>query len=187
MKYLQSLLLVFLLFFLGCDLVTDINTPPENILNKQMIKLPPRSGLSVENTFSVTKTIEGNKGGEIKLDEEYIALNGETVKIDAKLKIKKHAFEGTVDITLTVDDEYAAVSFTPAMVFDIPADLDLKFEGIDLAPLNLATGDYDFVFIDDYGNIEVVEYNALHVDESKSKIWVSKAKLNHFSRYGFVN
>jgi len=114
-------------------------------------------------------------------------LNGETVKIDAKLKIKKHAFEGTVDITLTVDDEYAAVSFTPAMVFDIPADLDLKFEGIDLAPLNLATGDYDFVFIDDYGNIEVVEYNALHVDESKSKIWVSKAKLNHFSRYGFVN
>jgi hypothetical protein len=187
MKYLISSLLVFLLSFTACDLVTESNPPVENVLNKQLIKLPPRSGLWVENTFSVTETIDGDKGGEIRLHEQYVDINGETVKIDAKLKIKKHAFQGVVDITLTADDEYAAISFTPAMVFDKPAELDLKFEGIDLGELNLTEGDYDFVFVGDDGRIEVVEYNALHVDESKSKIWVTKADLNHFSRYGFVN
>jgi len=187
MKYLLSLLLVLLLSFFGCDLITENNPTPEKVLNKQLIKLPPRSGLSVENTFSITETIDGDKGGTIELHEEYFKENGDKVKIKAKLKIKKHSFEGEVDITLTVDDIYAAISFTPEMVFEKPLELDLKFEGIDLAPLGLTTGTYDFVFIDDHGNMELVSYNGLHVDEDKGKIWVSKAKLNHFSRYGFVN
>ena len=187
MKYLLSLLLVLLLSFFGCDLITENNPTPEKVLNKQLIKLPPRSGLSVENTFSLTETIDGDKGGTMELNEEYYKENGDKVKIKAKLKIKKHSFEGTVDITLTVDDIYAAISFTPEMVFEKPLELDLKFEGIDLAPLGLTTGTYDFVFIDDHGNIELVAYNGLHVDEEKGKIWVNKAKLNHFSRYGFVN
>ena len=70
------------------------------------------------------------------------------------------------------------------MVFDKPVELDLKFEGLDL---DLTTGDYDFIFIDDDGNIEVVAFNAIHVDESQRKIWVTKADLPHFSRYAFVH
>ena len=87
---------------------------------------------------------------------------------------------------MTIDDQFAAVSFTPEMVFSIPAELNLKFEGINLDTLNVVTGDYDFVYIDDYGNIELVAYNAIHVNESKGKIWVNKADINHFSRYGWI-
>jgi len=87
---------------------------------------------------------------------------------------------------MTVDDEFAAVSFTPAMVFSIPAELDLKFEGIDLAKLNAVTGDYEFVYISDAWVIEPVTYNVMNVDESKGKIWVNKADINHFSRYGWI-
>lgn len=187
MKYLLSLLLVLFLSFFGCDLITENNPTPEKVLNKKLIKLPPRSGLSVENTFSITETIDGDKGGDMELNEEYYKQNGDKVKIKAELKIKQHSFPGTVDITLTVDDIYAAISFSPAMVFEKALELDLKFEGIDLAPLGLTNGPYDFVFIDDHRNIELVSYNSFHVDEEKGKIWVSKAKLNHFSRYGFVN
>ena len=100
------------------------------------------------------------------------------------MKFKKNSFPGAVDITITADDEYAAVQFSPKMVFDKPVELDLKFEGLDL---DLTTGDYDFVFIDDDGNIEIVAFNAIHVDESQSKIWVTKADLPHFSRYAFVH
>jgi hypothetical protein len=72
------------------------------------------------------------------------------------------------------------------MDFNKPAELSLSFEGIDLEELNLTSADYDFVFIDDNGDTEVVGYNAIHVNESQGKIWVTKAKINHFSRYAFT-
>jgi len=171
---------------LGC--ADTSNTPVESDSHSyQLIKLPPKAGLSVETIFSTTKRIDGKRGGEIKIKKSYIAEDGHTVKIDAKLKVKKNSYEGNVDITFTIDDEFAAASFSPHMVFNKPLELDLKFEGIDLELLNLTQGDYDFVFIDDNGDIEITQYNGLHVNESKGKIWVTKANLNHFSRYGFTN
>jgi len=185
-KYLTIIIFSFLLLF-GCNEESNVSSPiHEANRSYQLIKLPPRAGLSVETTFSITETIDGEDGGELKIKEHYVATNGETVKIDAKLKIKKNSFEGIVDITMTVDDEYAAVSFTPEMVFSEPAELDLKFEGIDLQKLNIITGEYEFVYISDSWDIEYVTYNNMHVDESKGKIWVNKADINHFSRYGWI-
>jgi len=185
MKITLTTLSLIALFFLGCA-----DTPLSPIKNDnhsyQLIKLPKKSGMSVENTFFETKEIDGKKGGKIKLNETYIAGDGHIVKIRAKLKFKKNSFQGKVTITLTVDDEAAAISFIPeGIVFNKPAELDLKFEGIDL--LNLISGTYDFVYIDKHGNFEIIAYNALHVDETLGKIWVTKAKLHHFSRYGFVH
>ena len=186
MKTTLTTLLLLACFFLGCT-DTPISPVEGDNHSYQLIKLPPKAGLSVETSFSETKTIDGDKGGDIKLKEEYETADGRTVEIDVKLKFKKNSFDGEVDITLTVDDEFAAISFSPAMVFDKPAELDMKFEGLDLEALNVESGDYDFVFIADDGSIEVVGYNALHVKENKGKIWITKADLNHFSRYGFVN
>jgi hypothetical protein len=187
MKKLIALIIFSFLLPLGCNEESDVSSSiQEGNRPYQLIKLPPKAGLSVETTFSTTETIDGADGGDLKIKESYVATNGETVKIDAKLKIKKNSFNGIVDITMTIDDQYAAVSFTPQMVFSDPAELNLKFEGIDLDSLNVVTGDYDFVYIDDYGNIELVAYNAIHVNESKTKIWVNKADINHFSRYGWI-
>jgi len=187
MKKLLILIIFSFLLPFGCNENSDVSSPiQEGNRPYQLIKLPPKAGLSVETTFSVTETIDGEDGGELKIKESYVATNGETVKIDAKLKIKKNSFNGIVDITMTVDDEFAAVSFTPPMVFSIPAELKLKFEGIDLESLNLITGEYEFVYISDAWDIEYVTYNNMHVDESKGKIWVNKADINHFSRYGWI-
>jgi hypothetical protein len=180
-------LLLFAIFLLGC---ADTSVSPvkknENHSN-QMIKLPKKSGMSVETSFSKTKSIDGKRGGKITIDESYTAPDGHTVEVYAKLKVKKNSFHGEVDITLTIDDEFAAASFSPPMVFNKPLELTLSFEGLDLEELNLTTGDYDFVFIDNYGNTEIIGYNAIHVNEDHGKIWVTKAKLPHFSRYAFVH
>ena len=186
MKITVTTFLLFAFIFLGCS---DIPISPieQDSPSYQLIKLPPKAGFFVETLYSVTEEIDGKKGGEIKLKEEYETEDGREVKIEMKIKFKKNSFEGKVDITLTADDEYAAVSFSPGMVFEESAELDLKFEGLDLESLNVEAGDYDFVFIADDGSTELVGYNALHINENKGKIWITKAELNHFSRYGFVN
>jgi len=79
----------------------------------QLIQLSQKAGQSVENTFSVTKTINGDEGGSIKLKESYVAEDGHIVKLVMKFKVKKLSFSGDVDITMTVDNVYAAVMFTP--------------------------------------------------------------------------
>lgn len=189
MRFIYALSLLSFLLFFGCDQGIDITNPEDSATTSyQMIKLPPKkAGLSVETTFSKTETIDGEDGGTIQLWKFYRAEDGHYVYIYVKLKVKEDSFDGEVDITLTVDDEYAAISFSPHMEFDVPLELDMTLYGLDLEALNLTTGDYDFVFVDDNGNTEVVGYNAIHVNESQGKLWITKAKLNHFSRYGFVN
>ena len=186
MKITLTILLLFAIFLLGCA-----DTPISPVKNEnhsyQLIKLPKKSDLAVETSFSVTDSIDGEAGGTITLSESYVAADGHTVSINIMLKIKPLSFTGIVDITLTADDEFAAVEFSPEMVFDKPLELNLTFIGLDLDSLNLTTGDYDFVFIDEYGNVEIIGYNAIHVNEYQGKLWVTKADLPHFSRYGFVH
>jgi hypothetical protein len=191
MKSLISLAILAALLIVSC---TDTPLAPDTPLaliksdNKsvQLIKLPPKAGLYVENDCFVTKTINGDRGGTLKIKKRYVAIDGHTVKIDVKLKIKKHSFKGKVAITMWVDENNAAVWFTPHMVFNKPTELDLKFEGLDIEQLNLIEGDYDFVFINDNDSIEEIDHNGVKVKENKGKISVKKAKLNHFSRYAFV-
>jgi hypothetical protein len=151
-----------------------------------LIKLPKKSGMSVETIFSQTKLIDGEIGGEIIIINNYVAVNTQVVQVQATLTVPPAAFTGNEYITMTIDDEFAAASFSPSMVFNIPVELDLKFEGIDLEQLNLIEGDYDFVFINDNDSIEEIDHNGVKVKENKGKISVKKAKLNHFSRYAFV-
>jgi hypothetical protein len=186
MRITLTTLLLLALFLLGCT-DTPVSPVKKNDHSYQLIKLPKKSGMSVENIFSVTKKINGKRGGKITLNESYVAADGHTVEIYAKLNVKRNSYHGHVDITLTIDDDIAAASFSPAMVFDKPLELSLTFEGLDLEGLGLTTGDYDFIFIDDNGNAEVIGYNAIHVNESQGKIWVTKADLPHFSRYAFVH
>ena len=152
----------------------------------QLIKLPPKSGLSVETIFSQTKLIDGAIGGKIKIIENYFAADGHVVIVQATLTVPPAAFTGSEYITMTIDDEFAAASFSPAMVFDNPVELDLKFIGIDFEELNLTSGNYDFLYIDDNGNTETVLYDGVFVDELQGKVRVQKANLNHFSRYCFT-
>jgi hypothetical protein len=87
----KTLLLSFLfstLLLIGCADKPTSSIESDNH-SYQLIKLPPKAGLSVENISTVTKTIKGNVGGTIKLKKSYVAADGHNVKIDVNFKVKK--------------------------------------------------------------------------------------------------
>ena len=185
------LLLLAAVLLLGCGdtsispVESDSHSYKLNKHSYELIKLPPKSS-PFPIIFSKTKLIDGDIGGTIKIKASYVATDGHTVEIEGKLEVPENAFIGKVYITFTIDNEFAAASFSPELIFVTPVELDLKFEGLHLEKPNLTKGDYDFIFVNDNGNIEFVQYDGLYVDESKGKIRVDEAKLHHFSRYGFT-
>ena len=184
-----SLLFSALLFF-GCNNETPIQPdyfeePVETeIITYEEIQIPTRPAGTP--TFTVTEAIDGSKGGYLKIKESYVTENGDTVLIDVKLKINKDCFSGIVDITMTMDDVCTAVRFSPEMVFAQPVDLDVKYKGLDPDQLNITSGNYEFLYIDDNGNTELVPSNGVVVMQEIGQISVKKAKLSHFSRYAFI-
>jgi hypothetical protein len=171
-------------FLLGCA-DTTISPPDPESKSYELIKLPPKSGLSIEATYSQTVTINGEVGGEIEIEESYVAAGGQTVEMYARIIVPQNAFTGDLPITMTVDDEYAAVWFTPHIIFNNPVKLKMSFTGIDLDELMLVSGKYDLLYINDDGTTELVGHDEVHVIESQGEIRVQNAYLNHFSRYGF--
>ena len=181
------LLLVFLL--LGCN---EAPVQPEEFEEPviqseeelELIQIPARAGGGPSITR--TESIDGSKGGHVKFVENYITVDGDTVVVDVHLHAHKNSFSGVVDITVTVDDVYAAVKLTPPMIFNDHIDLDLKYKGLDPAQLNLPSGEYEFLYVDDEGNTETVPSHGVIINAEIGEISVKHAKLSHFSRYAFI-
>ncbi len=108
-----------------------------------------------------------------------------TVNITSTLHFYNYSFYGTKTITQTFDTETAAITFGPSMQFNVPVDYTLTISGVDLTGVNPAT--LDFVYIDANGNMFYVEKDYVTMDASTGFLKVKNAKLDHFSRYGFVN
>ena len=188
MKYITSILLLSLLFVLGCEQMSEINSPASSletrVLNKKLVKLPSPSGLVVYDELPRYKYINGQNGGWFSEDFEYESSNG-TVDIESTLHFFQNSFSGTVNISQTFNTETAAIVFGPEMQFNVPVDYTLEIDGVDLTGINPET--LDFVYIDGNGNMFECEKESVTMNESTGTLKVTKAKLNHFSRYGFVN
>lgn len=185
MKYIISSLLVTLLFLLGCDQVAEINAPQEQILNKQLISLPIPKGLGVEDLHTEFKDINGYYGGWFYEEFTYTSGTSGNVNISSTLHFNSYSFYGTKTISQTFNTETAAITFGPSMQFNVPVDYTLSITGADLSGVNPAT--LDFVYIDANGNMYAVEKDYVIMDLGAGMLKVKNAKLNHFSRYGFVN
>jgi hypothetical protein len=185
MKQLISFLFVALLLILGCEQVTDVNTPPEQILNKQLVTLPTPTDLNVEDLHTEYKVIDGAAGGWFSEEFTYAGGPNGTVYFLSTLHFYANAFTGTKTISQTFDTETAAITFGPSMQFNVPVDYTLTITGLDLTGVN--PNSLDFVYIDANGNMYAVQKDYVTMDLSSGMLKVKNAKLNHFSRYGFVN
>jgi len=185
MKQLISLLFFALLLILGCEQSTEVNSPPEQILNKQLITLPQPVGMGVEELHTESKDINGYYGGWFSEQFSYQGGLYGTVDINSILHFNNYSFYGTKTITQTFDTETAAITFGPSMQFNVPVDYTLIISGVDLTGVNPNT--LDFVYIDANGNMFYVEKEYVTMDASTGFLKVKNAKLDHFSRYGFVN
>jgi hypothetical protein len=193
MKTILTILLATILLHWGCDNSSDlaVNISEDNNsvsksteINFEQIPLPTKSALWMDSLFTVSKEIDGSVGGRIIMEKYYIADDGDSIIIYADLRIPEGAFQGTKIITMTVEDEYAAIHFYPEMVFADTLRLFQSFEGLHLE--NYSTGTLDFVFIQDDGSIELIKRNGLQVVSSQGIVRVQNAKLLHFSKYGWV-
>ncbi|HEY7751414.1 MAG TPA: hypothetical protein VH917_03910 [Ignavibacteriaceae bacterium] len=200
MKYFISLFVTSLLFIYSCDSnvdpqykeptnkITEGNTNAggsvSSIINYDIIPLPERSPIYLDSVFSVTKSIIGEIGGHIALDRTYISNRGRLVTMLVNLTIPPNAFSGQRNITLTIDRDYAAVHCLPGMQFNLPLNLVQTFTGLDIQ--DYETEDIDFVYIRKNGTLEEVDRTAIVVNKLLGIVTVLDAKLNHFSRYGWV-
>ena len=193
MKNILTILLVAIILLWGCDTSSDlsINSSEDNFSKSSislnpygLIPLPNKSPLWADSIFTMSQVIDGSVGGRMIMGKYYIAEDGDSLIIKVDLRIPEGAFQGTETITMTVDNEYAAIHFSPKMVFAETLKLFQSFEGLHLE--NYPAGTLDFVFISDGGSIELIKKNGVQVVVPQGIVRVQNAKLLHFSRYGWV-
>jgi hypothetical protein len=189
---------VSILIFSACEKVDNPITNPNQLLkdnsdlygstpdesNYEIIPLPPKSPIYLDSIFTISVPIIGELGGRIVLDKFYVDTAGHIVTMLADLTIPKDAFYGLRIITLTIDNNYAAVKCEPKMKFWEPLKLDQTFTGLDLS--GYQTGRIDFVYISDNGQIENIPNNGVIIIKPLGIVMVRNARLNHFSLYGWV-
>jgi hypothetical protein len=182
-KNFLAAIIIFVMVLSGCTNENPLeNSVPAGIEDRTLINLPESSGDKVEALFYASNYINGYKGGDVIIDRQYWA-HGDMVKIFARIKFKPGAFTGIKLIKMMIDDVNGTISFDPPSVFSRPADLDLKFEGIDLSGID--QGKVDFVYINPNGTLEPIIYKSITVDIPAKTLEIKDAEINHFSRYGW--
>jgi hypothetical protein len=131
--------------------------------------------------FTVFKPIDGNKGGEIVLNQIR-----DDIHAFAKLNIPKNAFNGCVTISIFVDPLTASISFTPAMSFKRSLTLDASIKGLDLKAMNLDSNNVGFFYFAGKGSKVPVKNHGASADLILRKLSVKGAVIKHFSRYGWA-
>jgi hypothetical protein len=181
------LLSVLLCTFFGCSDI-KINKPDISQQNEySLIKISPlQEGTTTETLISVSKDIDGSVGGNISLSKSYRSLGSGLVLVNINLDIPVGAFSGVKKITLTADDQYAALKCDPSMVFKKSLSLDFSYLGLNLKNLNLSLRRVDFGYIARDGSFYPVKNNGVQVNALLGLLLVKEAHIDHFSRYGWA-
>lgn len=170
----------------GCSNEVVVN--PEltgNALSYKLIKLPNANKMQINETFFSSKEISGNIGGTIYLQGSYSGGPYGLVTVNSELAFPAGAFSGTKQITVTADDGYCASSFQPGMCFSKAGIYNITYTGVDLSNINPAA--VKFVYLRNDGSLEYPFHEGISTDLATGTISVKNARLNHFSRYGFIN
>ncbi len=199
MKKITLAILTILLMITACNQHDLITTPDNSDLisseNLNLVKLPQKAPNSLNKSISVGDYISKANGGQLSISDEFTTEDGKTVKIFADINFPGGYFEsftnsgastnsnGDPYIIMTIDNETASITFSPAMTFNNQPSLYVGFEGLEVDEDRY----YDFRFVSLSGNTEILNYTALETDEELGKLEVQNVLIPHFSRYGFLN
>jgi hypothetical protein len=179
---------ITVIYLLGCNENPEITSPVNGIKseNANWISLPNIEGMYIENSFTVTKRINGAQGGFLSMYESYSGGPFGTVTIDAELIIDQGAYPGNKNISMTNDDFECATTFAPSFEkFNDIVTYTVAYAGIDLS--NIDPNNIKFAYIATNGDLEYAQHEGITVNVSTGTIQVINALIPHFSRYGFVN
>ncbi len=144
---------------------------------KQFVPMPQNTHLSVEGSVTVSKEIDGSRGGFVVLLKRV-----DDITVFATLYVPRGAFEGTENISITVNND-GTVEFGPN---GLEFKKDLRFDYF-IQGLELQDSEYVFGFLGNDGSIQtLVDYAHISVNHRLGILSVRNAKISHFSRYGFA-
>jgi hypothetical protein len=187
MKYYLLIPILAIFILAGCAKENSIIGPQSSQIQSksQWITISHSPSLSVENIYSVSKSINGNNGGSIELTQAFIN-DGQQASVTATLTIPQGAFNGNKVISFTVNTETAEIDFTSVTPkdkdFDQSLSLDLTFSGINISEYKVS--DLGFSYFDG-SNIVPIKSAYENVDINQGLLIVFGAQINHFSRYGW--
>jgi hypothetical protein len=177
MKKLFLLAVLVGITFLSCS-----ENQESNLVSSQST-----TDLSSPGQLYAAKLINGETGDELILNKTCFDSTGKEIVIYARLRVLENSFPGSITISMIPNIEDLSIQLFPEMTFNRSVRLDLSFSGINLEEFGYTTtGTYDFAFFAVNGNVELIESDISHVNLVQRKISVQNAKLNHFSRYGWV-
>jgi len=175
------------MFAVGCTDQTSITSPEQTVQTQEphwLVSIPSQ-GLGIETIHTASVLIDGAKGGSVNFKGDFPGGPFGKVHVDSRLVILSGSFTGSMVISSNIDDFNLLTTFGPSYVFSKPLEYTLLIQGVDLTGVNPAN--VKFVYQAADGSIHECESDGVDVDLSKGKVKVNKAKIPHFSRYGFVN
>jgi len=152
-------------------------------------KLPKfiSKGLSKGGTgFSVTKLVKAKKNTKMEIKDDYNGPNGK-VKVSIKIDFKKGTVKEDTEITMSFDPVYGIIEFSPHMIFNKDARLELAYDGLDPDEMAEVEPDLDFIYLAPDGTYEKIDKTKIKIKAKKGEIKLIHGKLPHFSRYAFVH
>ncbi|MBT8378907.1 MAG: hypothetical protein KJN64_06740 [Ignavibacteria bacterium] len=177
MKKLFLLLVLVGITFLSCSDNQESNFVSSN----------SKFDLSSPGHLYASKLINGETGDELILNQTFIDSSGREIVIYARLRVLENSFPGSTTISMIPNVEDLSIKLLPDMNFNRSVRLDLSFSGINLEEFGYTTtGTYDFAFFAVNGDVELIDSDISHANLSQNEIKVLNAKLNHFSRYGWI-
>ncbi len=194
MKKLVTITAIFLMFLVGCSNQENSIVSPNstNVEQSAQVDLNDQTMTKVDETViesgTVNKIIDGAAGGTISLKQNILSKDGQVVQVNADFEIPAKAFDGTQNITVTVDADSGRISFFPHMTFKKSCKLNFELKKVNLANMGIKPFDITakFVYFDDSGSVVPVQNYGVLMFYWLGYVSVIDAKLDHFSRYGFI-
>ncbi len=188
MKRIIGIMTLIGLAFIGCSQLDNNITEPEIYSlpkTTECLNITPNASLT--ETIVASAQIDGAIGGQITIQQDIIDSTGRVINIYANLVVPIGAYQGIKTISMEVDWKNASVDFNPSMQFDNSLTFGFMLTNLPLAQMGYRHGDsVKFVYIDPSGNTFPILSKEVSMNYYWGRLRVNNARIQHFSRYGFI-
>ena len=162
---------------------TDQTDSTNQIAQKRSwIDLPANPGMVADSEYSASKVIDGETGGIVELNINYVTRASVNVIINASIEVPAGAYSGKKNIQMIINSNNGTATFYPSPeTFNKALIFNLMITGVDLNGVDPKTIDYVYLAPD--GSFQRIEYKQLVINDGVLR--VDDALIPHFSIYGW--
>jgi hypothetical protein len=184
MKKMLIVMALVIPMFWGCsDTILNPDSTNQTTNQKSWITLPKNPAMGVEEEYSASKVINGETGGTVELNVNYVTKSTVNVIINAVIEVPAGAYSGDKNITMIINSDNGTATFYPSPeTFNKPLIFNLKINGVDLNGIDPTSIDYVYLAPD--GSFAPIEYKKIVVNSGV--LIVNDALIPHFTMYGWT-